>query len=129
MTRPATPSEIADHNHDHRKNDRPPTSQERADDLLREHQAARRFGENERHDAALELCGAVNSLILTDSVPSYMHDYLRARVARLHRAFGLQNYAATAQKQVRPITDQLNREINSRPLTAEQCEDISRRST
>lgn len=45
--------------------------------------------QKDRDDAALELCGAMQGLILTGSVPAYMVEFLQARVNKLRAAHGL----------------------------------------
>ena len=45
--------------------------------------------EKERLEAALEVCACVEGLIHTESIPSYMIDYLQSRVARFRRLCGL----------------------------------------
>lgn len=44
--------------------------------------------DHERETAALELCGAVQGLIDTKSVPDYMVDFLASRLKRLRMAYG-----------------------------------------
>lgn len=44
--------------------------------------------DNEREAAALELCGAVQGLIDTKSVPDYMVDFLASRLKRLRESYG-----------------------------------------
>jgi len=55
--------------------------------------------EQERQDAAVELCGVVQGLILTNTVPDYMKDFLASRCARVQRAFGMRPTLATARVQ------------------------------
>lgn len=45
--------------------------------------------DRERETAAVELCGCVQGLIDTNSVPDYMVDFLEARLSRFRRAHGL----------------------------------------
>ena len=55
--------------------------------------------EQERQAAAVELCGVVQGLILTNTVPDYMKDFLASRCARVQRAFGMSPTLATAKIQ------------------------------
>lgn len=45
--------------------------------------------EKERETAALELCGAVQGLVTTGSVPEYMVGFLTSKIVRLRQAYGL----------------------------------------
>jgi hypothetical protein len=45
--------------------------------------------DKERETAALELCGVLQGLITTGSVPEYMVGFIASRIMRLRRAYGL----------------------------------------
>jgi hypothetical protein len=45
--------------------------------------------EREKMEAMIDLCACVEGLILTETVPEYMVDYLQSRVARFRRLCGL----------------------------------------
>lgn len=55
--------------------------------------------EKQRLEAVIELCGCLEGLIRTSSVPDYMVDYLQSRVTRFQRLYGL-----PIKPPIKPIT-------------------------
>jgi len=47
--------------------------------------------DKERQTAALELMGAMQGLILTNTVPDYMVDFLQSRIDAVRRSYGIED--------------------------------------